>query len=73
MSPVLFIILKDRTSRCSQAVEVVKFGGLRIKSLFVAAAWRTDISASLRMSGCILGGVDGSSLGGECLGVSWVE
>ena len=36
LSPVLFIIVMDRISRRSQAVERVKFGGLQIRSLLFA-------------------------------------
>ena len=36
LSPILFIIFMDRISRCSQAVEGVRFGDLRIGSLLFA-------------------------------------
>ena len=36
LSPILFIIFMDRISRCSQGVEGVRFGDLRIGSLLFA-------------------------------------
>ena len=36
MSPILFIIFMDRIFRCSQGVEGVRFGDLRIGSLLFA-------------------------------------
>uniref|UniRef100_A0A8C6LCZ4 Reverse transcriptase domain-containing protein n=1 Tax=Nothobranchius furzeri TaxID=105023 RepID=A0A8C6LCZ4_NOTFU len=35
-SPILFITFMDRISRCSQGVEGIRFGGLRIRSLLFA-------------------------------------
>ena len=36
LSPILFITFMDRISRCSQGVEGIRFGGLRIASLLFA-------------------------------------
>uniref|UniRef100_A0A8C6PI18 Reverse transcriptase domain-containing protein n=1 Tax=Nothobranchius furzeri TaxID=105023 RepID=A0A8C6PI18_NOTFU len=36
LSPILFITFMDRISRCSQGVEGISFGGLRIRSLLFA-------------------------------------
>ncbi|KAF7225184.1 tyrosine aminotransferase, partial [Nothobranchius furzeri] len=36
LSPILFITFMDRISRCSQGVEGIHFGGLRIRSLLFA-------------------------------------
>uniref|UniRef100_A0A8C6NIQ5 Reverse transcriptase domain-containing protein n=1 Tax=Nothobranchius furzeri TaxID=105023 RepID=A0A8C6NIQ5_NOTFU len=36
LSPILFITFMDRISRCSQGVEGIRFGGLRIRSLLFA-------------------------------------
>ena len=39
LSPILFIIFMDRISRCSQCVEGVWFGDLRIGSLLFRMMW----------------------------------
>ena len=49
LSPILFIIFMDSISRCSQGVEGVQFGDLRIGSLLTA-----DAVVLLASSGCDL-------------------
>lgn len=39
LSPVMFVIFTDRISRCSQGMVSVRYGGLRITSVFLWMMW----------------------------------
>uniref|UniRef100_A0A8C6KZX9 Reverse transcriptase domain-containing protein n=1 Tax=Nothobranchius furzeri TaxID=105023 RepID=A0A8C6KZX9_NOTFU len=79
LSPILFITFRDRISRCSQGVEGIRFGGLRIRSLFFAddvillASSERDLQLSLERfaAECEAAGMRISSSKSETMVLIW--
>ena len=79
MSLVVFIIFMERISRCSQAAERIKFGGLQIPSLLFAdgtvllALSNSDLQLSLEpfAAECQMAGMRISTSKSKAMVLSW--